>query len=67
MRCIWRTSAILALLGMAGCAPTASRQFVSQMRNKLAPDFELTSLDGTRVKLSDQRGKPVLAAFFAYG
>jgi peroxiredoxin len=42
------------------------RQFVSQVKNKPAPDFELTALDGAKVRLSDQRGKPVLLAFFAY-
>lgn len=35
--------------------------------NKPAPDFELTALDGAKVRLSDQRGKPVLLAFFAFG
>ncbi len=31
----------------------------------LAPDFELTTLDGNRVKLSDYRGKAVLLNFWA--
>ena len=44
----------------------AERRFVSQVKNKPAPDFELTALDGAKVRLSDQRGKPVLVAFFAY-
>ena len=59
-------SLCLTVLGMAGCAGTAQRQFVSQVMNKPAPDFELTALDGAKVRLSDQRGKPVLVAFFAY-
>lgn len=31
----------------------------------LAPDFNLTALDGTTVRLSDLRGKPVLINFWA--
>ena len=67
MRRVWYASAFLTILGLAGCAGAASRQFVSQVKNKPAPDFELTALDGAKVRLSDQRGKPVLVAFFAYG
>jgi len=52
---------------LTGCAGDAQRQFVTGVKNKPAPDFELTALDGTKVRLSDQRGKPVLVAFFAYG
>jgi len=33
--------------------------------NQTAPDFELKSLDGDRVRLEDLRGKPVLLTFFA--
>ena len=67
MRRLWRTAAVLTVLGLAGCAGAAERRFVAQMRNKPAPDFELTALDGAKVRLSDHRGKPVLVAFFAFG
>lgn len=43
------------------------RELVASLTNKPAPSFELTALDGAKVKLSDFRGKPVLLAFFAYG
>lgn len=66
MRSAWYTSAFLAILGLTGCAGAAQRQFVDGIKNKPAPDFELTALDGAKVRLSDQRGKPVLVAFFAY-
>lgn len=67
MQKVWYGSALLTILVLAGCAGTDSRQFVSQVKNKPAPDFELIALDGAKVRLSDQRGKPVLVAFFAYG
>ncbi len=67
MRRIWYTSTLIAFLGLAGCSGAAQRQFVAGVKNKPAPDFELTAIDGARVRLSDQRGKPVLVAFFAYG
>src|ERR1700746_771323 len=38
---------------------------VGDVRGVPAPDFELTSLDGKRVKLSDYRGKAVLLNFWA--
>jgi len=33
--------------------------------NQTAPDFELKTLDGDRLRLNDLRGKPVLLTFFA--
>jgi len=67
MRRVWYAAAVLTILGLAGCAGAAERRFVAQVKNKPAPDFELTALDGAKVRLSDQRGKPVLVAFFADG
>ena len=42
-----------------------NRVVTGDVRGKVAPDFELTSLDGKRVKLSDYRGKAVLLNFWA--
>lgn len=55
------------ILPIVGCAANADKRFVAQVLNKPAQDFELKSLEGATVKLSQQRGKPVLLAFFAYG
>ena len=38
---------------------------VGDVRGRTAPEFELTSLDGKRVRLSDFRGKAVLLNFWA--
>jgi hypothetical protein len=43
------------------------RRFVSHVTNRPALDFELDSLDGQKVRLSDYRGKRVLLAFWAFG
>ena len=43
------------------------RQLDAKFKGKPAPDFELTAMDGKKVKLSDQKGKPVLLAFFSFG
>ncbi len=40
-------------------------QSPSFLVNHPAPDFELKTLDGERVRLQDLRGKPVLLSFFA--
>ncbi|MCH7596221.1 MAG: redoxin domain-containing protein [Planctomycetes bacterium] len=56
-----------ALLAAVGCSYVAGRRFDAEVRNKPAPDFVLSALDGTKVRLSEQKGKPVVLAFFAYG
>lgn len=56
----------LIIIAFAGCIAPAGRAFDFPLKNKPAPDFELTALDGSKVKLSDYRGKPVVLAFFAY-
>lgn len=51
----------LGLLLAGGCASPAIKV------GDHAPDFQLSSLDGRTVKLSDFRGKPILLSFWAYG
>ncbi len=76
-----RLAAALLAVALVGCASPEERaarkqtqefeakqqELVANLTNKPAPNFELTALDGPKVKLSDFRGKPVLLAFFAYG
>ena len=61
-----------AILGMVASGKYLARtrllrpnSMVGDVRGLPAPDFELTSLDGKRVKLSDFRGKAVLLNFWA--
>ena len=61
------TGAALMILGATGCAGMAERRFVAGVKDKPAPDFELTTLEGGQVKLRDFRGKPVVLAFWAFG
>ena len=61
--------AILAMLA-AGKYLTRARKhgtitLVGDVRGVPAPDFELASLDGKKVRLSDYRGKAVLLNFWA--
>ena len=49
-----------------GCVAPADRAIDFPLKNKPARDFELSALDGSKVNLSDYRGKPVVLAFFAY-
>jgi cytochrome c biogenesis protein CcmG/thiol:disulfide interchange protein DsbE len=54
---------VLAVLGVALArgGPTASSPLVGAT----APDFRLTSLDGTSIALSEERGSPVVVSFWA--
>lgn len=62
---------IVAILAMLASGRYLSRvrhpgtTLVGDVRGVPAPDFELSSLDGRKVKLSDYRGKAVLLNFWA--
>jgi len=62
-----KTIGIITLSIVLGCSSDGSRRPASPLKNKPAPDFELSALDGGRVRLSELRGKPVLLAFFGCG
>ena len=58
--------AAMLLFGIHAARKNRPASSVSgQLRGQTAPDFELKSLDGTKVKLSDFRGKAVLLNFWA--
>ena len=61
--------AIVAMLASGRYLDRARRHgsvtLVGDVRGIHAPDFELSTLDGKRVKLSDYRGKAVLLNFWA--
>jgi peroxiredoxin len=63
------TIAILAMLGTGKYLDRIRNRhtsaLVGDVRGLPAPDFELNSLDGKRIKLSDYRGKAVLLNFWA--
>jgi peroxiredoxin len=53
--------AVVALMVLVG----TSRAGVEDLNGKDAPDFTLTTLDGSTAKLSDQKGKVVVLDFWA--
>lgn len=64
-RRLWVPLLAMSVLGGSGCLSDQYR-YDRMFRGKMAPDFELTSLDGTTVRLSDMRGKPVLLSFWGH-
>ena len=62
--------ALIVFVGLIGytvytTAFTEKTAIVGLEKGNLAPDFELVTLDGDKVKLSDYRGKKVLLNFWA--
>ena len=55
---------LLVLFGMASCSREVESN-ADQQQKTLAPDFTVYEVDGTPVKLSDFRGKPVVLNFWA--
>jgi peroxiredoxin len=53
-------------MGFAGALTRGSNQTLEHVKaGEQAPDFELASLSGETIRLSDLRGKPVLVNFWA--
>ena len=62
-----RLLAAVMIVAAGGCTRLMERRLLGRLQGKPAPDFELTSLDGDKVKLSKLEGRPVVLAFWAYG
>lgn len=69
---VWAALLLLLTVGAyqvfaAGSGPDAAEVPTEEkpLPGYLAPNFELTTLDGETVRLSDYRGKPVLINFWA--
>ena len=64
-RCLLSALAIVVAIP-TGCMNAGGRG-QSSLVGKPAPDFELTALDGAKVRLSSFKGKPILLNFWAVG
>lgn len=56
---------VMLIFGVQKARHNSSQTASSKLQGQMAPEFELTSLDGKTVKLSDFRGKAVLLNFWA--
>lgn len=56
---------LLALMLAAGAAGDAAQPYTSPLVGKIAPDAELTLIDGGKVRLADLRGQVVILNFWA--
>ncbi len=65
---IFRVGLIFSVFLLSvGCSHIWEARYARKMVGKLATDFELQSLGGGKIKLSDFQGKPVLLSFWAHG
>lgn len=65
MKFTTRLSVIALVSTSTGCL--SSMRYDRMMKGKPAPDFTLSALDGSQVRLSEFRGRPVVVNFWAYG